>query len=415
MKTRLLILADDLTGALDSGVQFAKRDIDVLVFPSPEAAGKQYIDNAAVMVINTSTRHASPEEARARVIAAAGVFTLGLKSDGTFFYKKTDSCLRGNIGAELEALLYATESARLPFVPAFPQLKRTTVKGYQYLDGMPIHQSSMARDPLNPITESFIPGIIGKQSAIPVRLLGITEQNSRIPEAQNHREILVFDAEIYNDLRNAARLLWEENLLKVSAGCAGFAEALMETLPLETTQKDGNFMPMETLPILIISGSLHNVSIEQVKVAQKEKVSCFGLPGDRLLQRGWLESKEAETLSVECSHALLKKGISILGTEASLGMTESVPHGSAQDISEALGEMVRKISEKAGPLHLVMFGGDTLLGMTKSLRYHYLRPLKEIQPGIVLAQTEGQRKGLLVTKSGAFGNKELILQLADFF
>ena len=434
MKNRLFILADDLTGALDSGVQFAKKGIDVLVFPSQEAWEKHVNQDSGVVVINTNTRHASPEEARAAVVAAAGAFTHGIESHGiesdcSFFYKKTDSCLRGNIGAELEALLYATKRARLPFVPAFPKLKRTTVKGYQYLDGTPIHKSSMAGDPLNPITESFIPGIIGKQSAIPVRLLGIAEPNSQIPEAQNPREILVFDADRYDDLRNAAHLLWEKNLLKVSAGCAGFAEALIHTLPLEKSQTHNSFEPMDKLPILIISGSLHPVSIEQVKVAQEENVSGFALPGDRILEPGWLESAEAETLSAECGQELLKKGIAILGTQASMGIslrssprsslraTEAVFQGSAKDISRALGEMARKIREKTGPFHLVIFGGDTLLGIIKTFHYNCLRPLVETQPGIVLAKAEplAEEKGFLVTKSGAFGDKNLIPRLADFF
>ena len=38
MKTKLLIVADDLTGGLDSGVQLAKQGISVKVFPEPALA-----------------------------------------------------------------------------------------------------------------------------------------------------------------------------------------------------------------------------------------------------------------------------------------------------------------------------------------------------------------------------------------
>ena len=411
-KNVLLILADDLTGALDSGVQFGKNGIDVLVYPSFEAAilpsGNHHAQGSAVLVINANTRHSTPEEARSRVKAIVKAF-----GNYAFFYKKTDSCLRGNIGAELEALMEATKSPRLPFVPAFPDLKRITRKGFQYLDGKLIHLSSMARDPLNPITESYIPSIIGKQSAIPVSVI---KRNSAIPEPQNYREILVFDGKKFKDLRKTARLLWDRELLRTSAGCAGFAETLMETVPFEKSTGRNHFKPLEKFPILVVSGSLHRVSIGQAVKAQKKKVPGFGLPGERILQPGWLDSIETETLAVECSQGLLENGIAILGTEASLGMTWAIAQGNAQDISEALGEMVRKIIEKTGPLHLAIFGGDTLLAIMKTLKYNCIRPLEEIRPGVVLAKAEGQTsKGLLVTKSGAFGELKLISVIYNYF
>ena len=408
MISRLLILADDLTGALDSGVQFAKNSIDVQVLPSPETADLRGLRDSAVLVVNTGTRHSSPEEAYSVVTATAKVF-----ASHSFFYKKTDSCLRGNIGAELEALMKATGCSRLPFAPAFPALKRFTRQGYQYLDAQLIHKSSMAKDSLNPITESFIPAIIARQSSIPVRLL---TQKSAIPEPQNQREILVFDGETNSDIKNTANLLYENDLLRVSAGCAGFAEALMHVLALDKKADENSFKPIDNYPILIISGSLHQVSIEQVKAAQNNDTAAFGLPGERILGPGWLDSKEAETLAENCSRCLLEKGISILGTEASLGMSRTKPEGSTEDISYALGEMVLKIIEKTGNLHLIVFGGDTLLGIVKTLRCKSLRPLDEIKPGIVLAKAEGQKSsGFLITKAGAFGEKTLIAAIAKYF
>ena len=53
-------------------------------------------------------------------------------------YKKTDSALRGNIGAELEAMMQASGEEQLPFVPAFPQIGRTTVNGTHFIEGVPV-------------------------------------------------------------------------------------------------------------------------------------------------------------------------------------------------------------------------------------------------------------------------------------
>lgn len=59
-----------------------------------------------------------------------------------YIYKKTDSALRGNIGAELGALVAASGQKILPFVPAFPQMNRITKGGIHYIDGVPVTESS---------------------------------------------------------------------------------------------------------------------------------------------------------------------------------------------------------------------------------------------------------------------------------
>ena len=128
----LLILADDFTGALDTGVQFAACGIATRV-----VVGEQVdfaANDAAVLVVDTETRHLPAAEAYAviakltREAMSAGVFSI---------YKKTDSALRGNIGAELSALLKTSGERQLPFLPAFPQIDRVTRDGVHYISGAP--------------------------------------------------------------------------------------------------------------------------------------------------------------------------------------------------------------------------------------------------------------------------------------
>jgi uncharacterized protein YgbK (DUF1537 family) len=424
----LLILADDLTGALDTGVQFAK-GTEVEVYLSLDDAiqglretGVDIAANpqAAVRVINTDTRHASPEESRRIVTAAVNAFR-----DCTYFYKKTDSCLRGNIGAELEALMEATGTSLLPFVPSYPALKRTTIGGYQYLDGVLLHQGPMALDPLNPITDSFIPSIIGRQSQIPVRLVGTDLRGTDSAGTEHSRGtdlILVFDGETSAHLEAAAKALRESGLLRVSAGCAGFAEALMDALSFGQENEGRNTYALgEKLPILVVSGSLNPVSIAQVEAAREKNIPCFGIAEEDLLDEGWFGSEKARTLAANCRRLLDATGIAMLGTDLALGINTvginavgkavmGTDH--SRQIASSLGKIVQSVINEVGPLHLVVFGGDTLLGVMKTLRYKYLRPLKEIFPGVVLAEKGDSH---LVTKSGAFGEKGLISEIERFF
>ena len=57
-------------------------------------------------------------------------------------YKKTDSLLRGNIGAELRALCDAAGSGPLVFAPAYPTGGRTTIDGIHRLEGIPVADAS---------------------------------------------------------------------------------------------------------------------------------------------------------------------------------------------------------------------------------------------------------------------------------
>ena len=76
-------------------------------------------------------------------------------------YKKTDSVLRGNIGAELSAALQASEAEYLAFVPSYPAMNRITKNGIHYVDEIPLSESIFGRDPFNPVTESDVAKLIG--------------------------------------------------------------------------------------------------------------------------------------------------------------------------------------------------------------------------------------------------------------
>ena len=103
--TKLLIVADDLTGGLDTGVQFARQGIKVRVVVNPDPAGDWTHNAAQVLVAVSESRHMMPEDAYETVYR---IISAGRQAGIPYFYKKTDSALRGNIGAELDAALKAS-------------------------------------------------------------------------------------------------------------------------------------------------------------------------------------------------------------------------------------------------------------------------------------------------------------------
>ena len=99
---KLLIIADDFTGALDTGIQFVNKGIATQVFTKmPEAIGD--IDEMTeVLVIDSETR---PMPAAKAYDAVKNITEWAKAIKIPVIFKKTDSALRGNIGSELQAVL----------------------------------------------------------------------------------------------------------------------------------------------------------------------------------------------------------------------------------------------------------------------------------------------------------------------
>ena len=134
----LLVIADDLTGALDAGVQLARKGDRVLVSLDCEG-GLEHASQADVVVIDAESRHDAPEVAHGKV---GRLVAEGRRLGVPHVYKKTDSGLRGNVGAELSAVLDASGASHLNFVPAYPKQQRITEGGVHYVAGVPLARAS---------------------------------------------------------------------------------------------------------------------------------------------------------------------------------------------------------------------------------------------------------------------------------
>lgn len=117
---RLLILADDLTGALDAAAPFAGRGLVTDVALSPEALGAVLAGPAQVVAVSTQSREITEEEARARVARITRALPPGMR-----LFKKVDSRLKGHVAAELAALA----PKALLVAPAIPDFNRIVTDG----------------------------------------------------------------------------------------------------------------------------------------------------------------------------------------------------------------------------------------------------------------------------------------------
>ncbi|MDR7142755.1 four-carbon acid sugar kinase family protein [Rhizobium sp. BE258] len=127
MTLKAAIIADDLTGALDTGTPFVDAGLSVAVAIDVETADEALAAGTDVVVINTASRALSADEAAGRVRLAAKA--LSARQPGIVM-KKIDSRLKGNVAAESAALADALGLARIVVAPAIPDQDRTTYRGF---------------------------------------------------------------------------------------------------------------------------------------------------------------------------------------------------------------------------------------------------------------------------------------------
>lgn len=131
----LLIVADDLTGALDSACEAARRSIATRVFLSPsDLEAARGTDLPPVVAVSTNSRDGSQQAARNAMEQVCATLAW---LPAACVMKKVDSRLKGHVALETRMLMEATGAARITAVPALPDMGRVQVAGRLTGAGIP--------------------------------------------------------------------------------------------------------------------------------------------------------------------------------------------------------------------------------------------------------------------------------------
>lgn len=130
-----LIIADDLTGALDSVAPFAAVGMDCLVATSPDSLPRAIAHAPEVLSINLGTRELDPEKARAVARMAASAARRHV-DPRTIWVKKIDSRMKGHVAAEVAGVNEVVGAVRILMCPAIPDLGRVVRGGHVEGEGV---------------------------------------------------------------------------------------------------------------------------------------------------------------------------------------------------------------------------------------------------------------------------------------
>ncbi len=409
---RLAIIADDLTGALDTGIKFSKMGIGCQIITGDGFFVDDIDHSKEILVIDTETRHVHEQEAYSKVYSTAKLCVdLGIK----YFYKKTDSALRGHIGSELAALDDVTGEP-VAFVPALPRENRCTREGIHYINGTPVAQSNFGSDPLNPVRQSSVSMLIHEESALSVANV-YEKDRGTWPDSQ----VAVFDASTRSDLEEIADRLVENGHIRITAGCAGFAEVLAEKIPF---LKGRECPAVQSRKLFVVCGSINDVTKKQVLYAGQKGFRRICLTQGQKLDPDYLQSDAGKHFKEELKDLcgqndyILIDGFTENTVEDTLAYarekgisTEDIP----EIIAGRLGEISAYLLTLEEDFALMVIGGDTLYSFISQLDKPLLDPLCEPVNGTVLMQVQTKNQYFpLVSKSGGFGQENLIIEIANY-
>ncbi|MBS1157520.1 MAG: hypothetical protein H6R19_3498 [Proteobacteria bacterium] len=365
------ILADDLTGALDTAAAFAGQ-LPVFI-DTPPAAGQPYFD-APLSVVATPTRDVAPE-----TLPAFLQPVLDWLQSGSLAFKKVDSLLRGNTFAEIAWLVRHGRFDHALFAPAFPAQGRITTEDRQWVIKPGIPRQAAA----TPLRETFTQLDLRTCAAQP------TQRDTAsiwIPEVLTDTDLDRVVAQA--DTPASAPCLW--------CGSAGLAHALARRRNLAPIAGLAAPLPQGQGPSVLVSASFQPVLREQwARLRESHPIQAIAE-----------QARDAEITSVL---DLARTGASELWFDLS-----PIEHLTPEQAASLLtAQIARLVAELPKPGQLIVVGGDTLLGLCRASGATGLLAHPAIRPGWGCAKLIGGTwDGVpCYSRSGAFGAPDDLVEI----
>jgi len=410
---QVLVVADDLTGANATGARYARAGMRVATV-TPEQVSVA-ADDYDVVVANLDSRHLPAEQAAdlvADVVEAVWPVELVVK--------RTDSTLRGNVGAELEAAVRAVRE-RLPgrrvralMVPALPASGRVTVEGVQLLDGVPLERSEVAEDPFWPMDTGLVAGILARQTGLAVRHVPARQVTRELLTADlvaGDEPVVLCDAVDENRIEDIAEAAAEaargEGVVWVSADPGPAGAALAYAMRLGGRGGAPG-------PLLAVAGSTTGLTLRQLEtVARTGPVRFVDVDPVRLAEPGGAHAEEVEEALLEqLTGAVFPEFVVVRALAPGPGAADpgaalrALPGGLASAVARAVRALEAGTGAHALPTGLYLTGGDLAASLLDELGVRAFAVAGEIVPLAVHGTVGGgPLDGVpAITKGGLVGD-----------
>lgn len=421
------IIADDLTGANDTALQFHQKGASTKILLDSGCEPKVKA-GTEVWALSSESRNVPVEQAVLCVEHA--VKTLRENFSFDYYYKKIDSTLRGHIARETLTVLEILDYDAAIIIPAFPQEGRITVGGYHLAKGVPIGKTEMAMDPHSPITESHIPTLLKSQlkeddedivGLIDLRtvLNGAGPVLIRINELiKEGKKLIIADATSITDIEQIALAINKCDKKLLPTGTAAGAQVLSKYW-LAGIEKSPTEVHIGDLPKLIVSGTATQITANQIKKLEQsddyDDVNFIALDTKNIL-----EGVSEEIVERVVSN--LKSGVTVCVHTSDLitnfdGFSEDSYNAEltrdkfASMITDYLAELTKFVMTKIDFV-LITLGGETSYKCCKAIESNELRLVDEVCPAIAISSDINGK--WIITKSGNLGNSNTLIEILNY-
>jgi D-threonate/D-erythronate kinase len=423
----VIIIADDLTGANATSVLLAKDGYKACTFIRLEAYSEQDSADFNIISISTDSRAIARDDAYERVTNVTKFFR---DKNIKFFTKRIDSTLRGNIGAEVDAVLDNLDQDTIAIlVSSFPSSGRVTIGGYLMVNSVPLEKTDVAKDPKTPVHTSCVQSLVSEQSKYKVGFIALDRvfkgakalKQNIIDEKAKGNKIIIIDATTNEDIDIIAKAVMMTGLSVVAVDPGPFTAALVKELVPKPAKSGGR-------KVLLTVGSVSNLTRKQIDELRMRHnpllvhVNSRNLIYDdthateivRVTQRLLNEMNEFEVIGMITTSSedevldlsVIAKGLYITEDEV------------AQRISDGLAEITKLVLQQSGTNigGLYTSGGDVTVAVCKKLEAAGIAVKDEVLPLAAYGRIVKGRYGNMpiITKGGLVGEPNALTKCVDY-
>jgi len=417
----VLVIADDFTGANDVGVQFSQHAEVASVLLNTGKAGCCFQEK--YLIVNSDSRSLSQHDA-SQIVANLIKAAYRGGADKQWVFKKIDSTLRGNIGAEIEAVLQAANINLAILCPAYPASGRVIKNGHCYVHGGLITETEFATDPKTPVSSSALAAIVELQTTLPVTVLSVEQiQSSDSGEfltvlAQQGPHIVVVDAETDSDLQRIIEVAFQLKQKPLLIGSVGLAGAFVQQLK--------HSIHVDTLPLLSMIGTMSEVTQSQIEHAKKFRdIAIIELNVADLFTKS--EQQLLDTFCVAVLSAIKQRQHCVVKTNCSPTAREEVHdlclqhslsrHQLGNQISHFMGRLTTLITDSKLPIGgIFLSGGDIATAVATIFNADFFEIKGQIGGCVPWGYFSNCSINHIpvMTKAGGFGQKHTFLDVINF-
>ncbi|WP_150307486.1 four-carbon acid sugar kinase family protein [Planctomonas psychrotolerans] len=452
-QVRIAIVADDLTGAGDSAVQFVGPSVDVRIVLSDDAPRGAVRADTPADTAGAEARtvvRAYPADSRALAAEAAASATAHAVSravsDGAHsLFVKVDSTLRGSVAHQIDGALSEwrrTHPSSFAVVcPAYPRMGRTVEDAVVRVHGRPVAHTAAATDPVTAMSASDLGTLL--PHSVHVRASGAGALADALVSAGRSGAVVTMDARTDAELAQVAAAIDALGGIAVPVGSAGLASAMAAVwLAVDSESVEGAPLPphrslsvapigperadvTDAVPrILVVVSSLHAVSRTQAAALVRERgpadVAVREPTAEELRDRAAAARFVSGARNPRGARGDGAQGVTLLLSPAPVRGGAAVDvtartRPSAETVADSLARVALGLVREQGIDTVVLVGGDGARAVLDASGARAMRVDGQPLEGVVLGEViGGELSGLrVITKSGGFGDDRTLIDVLE--